>query len=103
MAKEIEENEEIIENGEPDADVIFMTPNMLNTHVMDDAPKQYYDYAIKMANVQNSGKMDEYIFAALVYPHVFSSSKYSIGSPDVPPVFLFLYLYSDILSGTISS
>lgn len=45
-------------------DVIFMTPNMLNTRVADDTPKKHYEYAIKTAEMQNSGRMDEYIYAA---------------------------------------
>lgn len=45
-------------------DVIFMTPNMLNTYVADDAPQEHYAYAIKTAEIQNSGKMDAYIGAA---------------------------------------
>lgn len=50
--------------AERDVDVIFMTPNMLNTRVADDTPKKYYEYAIKTAEMQNSGRMDEYIYAA---------------------------------------
>ncbi len=46
-------------------DAIFMTPNMLNTSVADDTPKQYYDYAIKTAEMQNSGRMDKYINLAV--------------------------------------
>lgn len=46
-------------------DVIFMTPNMLNTSVLDDTPKQYYSYAFKTAEMQNSGRMDEYMAAAV--------------------------------------
>ena len=46
-------------------DVIFMTPNMLNTSVAPDTPEQYYTYAIKTAEMQNSGRMDEYISAAV--------------------------------------
>ena len=46
-------------------DVIFMTPNMLNTYVADDTPKEHYSYAIKTAEMQNSGKMDKYIAAAI--------------------------------------
>ena len=46
-------------------DVIFMTPNMLNTRVADDTPEQYYNYAIKTAEMQNSGKMDQYIYSAI--------------------------------------
>ena len=50
--------------AERDVDVIFMTPNMLNTRVADDTPKKHYEYAIKTAEMQNSGRMDEYIYAA---------------------------------------
>jgi len=46
-------------------DVIFMTPNMLNTYVADDTPKEHYSYAVKTAEIQNSGKMDKYIAAAI--------------------------------------
>ena len=42
-----------------------MTPNMLNTHVADDTPKQHIDYAAKTAQMQNSGRMDKYIYAAV--------------------------------------
>lgn len=45
-------------------DVIFLTPNMLNTYVADDAPEQYREYAAVTAEYQNSGKMDEYIYSA---------------------------------------
>ena len=37
---------------------------MLNTYVADDTPREYYDYAHKTAEMQNSGKMDDYIYAA---------------------------------------
>jgi len=47
------------------ADVIFMTPNMLNTYVPDDTPKEHYDYAHITAEYQNSGKMDKYIYSAI--------------------------------------
>lgn len=50
---------------EAGCDVIFMTPNMLNTYVADDTPKEHYDYSIKTAEIQNSGKMDEYIYDAI--------------------------------------
>lgn len=46
-------------------DVIFMTPNMLNTRVADDAPAQYITYAAKTAQMQNEGRMDRYIYAAI--------------------------------------
>ena len=46
-------------------DVIFMTPNMMNTYVAPDTPKEFYDYAFITADMQNGGKMDEYISAAV--------------------------------------
>ncbi|MBR6680618.1 MAG: SGNH/GDSL hydrolase family protein [Clostridia bacterium] len=46
-------------------DVIFMTPNMLNTRVAEDTPAQYVDYAAKTAQMQNSGRMDAYIESAV--------------------------------------
>ena len=45
-------------------DVIFMTPNMLNTRVADDAPEQYREYAKKTAEMQNGGKMDKFMCSA---------------------------------------
>ena len=48
-----------------EADVIFLTPNMLNTYVADDTPPQHLDYAHVTAEMQNSGKMDRYISAAI--------------------------------------
>ena len=50
---------------ESGAEVIFMTPNMLNTRVADDAPKEYYNYAIKTADMQNNGKMDQFMTEAV--------------------------------------
>ena len=47
------------------ADVIFMTPNMLNTRVADDTPQRWWDYAHKTADMQNGGKMDLYIESAV--------------------------------------
>jgi lysophospholipase L1-like esterase len=46
-------------------DTIFMTPNMLNTYVPDDTPKQHWEYAFVTAEMQNSGKMDNYIYSAV--------------------------------------
>ena len=37
---------------------------MLNTYVANDTPQEYYDYAHKTADMQNNGRMDEYIYAA---------------------------------------
>ena len=50
---------------EHETDVIFMTPNMLNTYVADDTPEQYLEYAAKTAGMQTGGKMDEYIYSAV--------------------------------------
>lgn len=47
------------------SDVIFMTPNMLNTYVADDTAERYHDYAIKTAQMQNGGRMDTYMEAAV--------------------------------------
>ena len=47
------------------SDVIFMTPNMLNTYVAEDTPEKFLDYAAFTAEFQNSGKMDTYIYAAV--------------------------------------
>jgi lysophospholipase L1-like esterase len=46
------------------ADVVFLTPNMLNPRVADDTPTQHYDYAVATARMQNEGRMDAYIDAA---------------------------------------
>ena len=46
------------------AEVIFLTPNMLNTYVAEDTPPQHLDYAKKTAEMQTSGRMDQYIYAA---------------------------------------
>lgn len=43
------------------AEVIFMTPNMLNTYVGEDTAKEYYEYASVTAEYQNNGKMDLYM------------------------------------------
>ena len=47
-----------------DIDVIFMTPNMLNTYVTDDTEEKFLEYAKKTADMQNGGRMDEYMSAA---------------------------------------
>lgn len=46
-------------------DAIFMSPNMLNTYVADDAPAEYWEYAHKTAETQNGGRMDRYMYAAM--------------------------------------
>lgn len=47
------------------AEVIFMTPNMLNTYVSDDTDEPLKNYATVTAEMQNSGKMDKYIGEAV--------------------------------------
>ena len=47
------------------AEVIFMTPNMLNTSVSEETEEKYYEYAIKTAKIQNEGRMDVYIESAI--------------------------------------
>lgn len=47
------------------AEVIFLTPNMLNTYVADDAPEQYKAYAAVTAEYQNNGRMDLYMSSAV--------------------------------------
>ncbi len=62
----IESMEKIFDKGiKSGAEVIFMTPNMLNTSVAEDTPKEYYDYAIKTSKMQNEGIMDLYIETAV--------------------------------------
>jgi len=46
-------------------DAIFMTPNMLNTRVAEDTAPELLEYAAKTADMQNSGRMDTYIYSAV--------------------------------------
>lgn len=46
-------------------DAVFLTPNMLNTYVADDTPAEHWEYAIKTAEMQNSGRMDAFIASAI--------------------------------------
>lgn len=46
-------------------EVIFMTPNMLNTYVAEDTSKVHYDYAGVTAGYQNDGRMDTYMSEAV--------------------------------------
>ena len=48
-----------------DVDCIFMTPNMLNTYVAEDTAPANMEYAAVTAEIQNSGKMDRFIYAAI--------------------------------------
>lgn len=47
-------------------EVIFMTPNMFNTYVHENTPKRHFEYAGVTAEMQNCGKMDTYMEAAVV-------------------------------------
>ena len=47
------------------SDVIFMTPNMLNTYVAEITAPKYLEYAAVTANYQNSGKMDLFMDSAI--------------------------------------
>lgn len=47
------------------AEVVFMTPNMLNTYVADDTMKEQIEYATVTAKMQNEGKMDLFIDSAI--------------------------------------
>lgn len=49
---------------EAKCDVIFMTPNMLNTYVAEDTGRTHWEYAHKTAEMQNSDRMDTYMYAA---------------------------------------
>ncbi|MBQ4631612.1 MAG: GDSL family lipase [Clostridia bacterium] len=46
-------------------EVIFMTPNMLNTYVADDVAEVYREYSKKTADYQNGGRMDLYMESAV--------------------------------------
>ena len=46
-------------------DAVFLTPNMLNTYVAEDTADRHLAYAAKTAQMQNSGKMDSYIYSAV--------------------------------------
>lgn len=45
-------------------DTIFMTPNMLNTYVAENTEAQFFEYAGVTAQMQNSGKMDQFMSSA---------------------------------------
>jgi len=47
------------------SDVIFMTPNMLNTRVIDGTAEQHIEYAHKTAEMQNGGRMDLFMNSAV--------------------------------------
>jgi len=47
------------------AEVIFMTPNMLNTYVDDRTAAEHFEYAAVTAEYQNNGRMDLYMESAV--------------------------------------
>ncbi len=58
--------EKIFEKGKKSgADMIFLTPNMLNTRVAEDTAPHHLEYAAKTAEMQNSGRMDSYMDSAV--------------------------------------
>lgn len=46
-------------------EVIYMTPNMLNTYVADDTEESIREYAAVTATMQSEGKMDQYMARAV--------------------------------------
>ncbi len=50
-----------LENG---LECVYMTPNMLNTYRHEDTAEMHWNYAQRTADMQNSGRMDEYMDAA---------------------------------------
>lgn len=55
----------IFEKCKQVTDVIFMTPNMLNTYVADSTQEKHRNYAHITAQYQNSGRMDQYMTEAV--------------------------------------
>ena len=49
---------------EAGAEVLFMTPNMMNTRVIEGTEERFYAYAHVTAEIQNGGRMDTYMDAA---------------------------------------
>ena len=47
------------------AEIVFMTPNMLNTYVAKDVLEQHKEYAAVTADYQNGGKMDLFMSSAV--------------------------------------
>lgn len=45
--------------------VIFMTPNMMNTYVASDVAPELREFAAKTAQMQNGGKMDAFVDAGI--------------------------------------
>jgi len=62
----IEEYEESLRTifdrcNETNTFTVFMTPNMLNTHLSDDTEPELMEYAEKMCRMQNEGVMDTFM------------------------------------------
>lgn len=55
----------IFEECKAQTDVVFMTPNMLNTRIAADVSQDCANYAVKTAEMQNTGKMDLYMQKAV--------------------------------------
>lgn len=47
------------------AEIVFMTPNMLNTYVAEDVLEQHKEYAAVTADYQNGGKMELFMSSAV--------------------------------------
>lgn len=47
-------------------ETVFLTPNMLNTYVAEDTLTELKDYAEKTAEMQNNGRMDDYMESAVI-------------------------------------
>ena len=45
-------------------ETVFLTPNMMNTYVPEDTPKEFIKYATKTAQYQQSGRVDTFIESA---------------------------------------
>jgi len=50
-----------IEEG---VETVFLTPNMLNTYVAEDTEQKWWEYAHKTAEMQNGGRMDQFMSEA---------------------------------------
>ena len=46
-------------------ETVFLTPNMLNTYVAEDTPKEHIEYAKKTAEYKTNGRMELYINSAI--------------------------------------
>lgn len=51
--------------GSYGCETVFMTPNMLNTYVAEDTAEELKEYALKTAEMQNGGRMDKFMSAAV--------------------------------------